>query len=88
MIEEELEAMGYSHLRNIRGQLCGLYKFAFTAGLIVGLDDCDYARRYCYEHNSDAIKALADWDGLDHPGGPWIKVKGHGIDQVNPKLDL
>jgi hypothetical protein len=26
------------------------------------------------------------WDGADHPSGPWIKLKGLGIDLLNPLL--
>lgn len=47
-----------------------------TTGLVVGLTASGYERRYCYEHEIDARKALASLDGAGHIGGPWIKCKG------------
>ena len=32
------------------------------------------------------LAALAAWDGEEHPGGPWIKCKGAGIDLLNPSF--
>ena len=78
--------MGYTDLRTVAGQQCGIYPFAFTFGLMVGLDAHGYSRRYCYEHEADARAALLAWDGAGHPSGPWIKVKGCGIDQLNPEM--
>ncbi len=47
-----------------------------------------YERRYCFEHEHQARDALLDWDGVDHPGGDWIKCKGIDIDLLNPNLAL
>lgn len=76
----------YTDLRRIRGVLCGLNMLNFTTGLVVGLHTDHYERRYCYEHQQDARQALQAWDGRGHPGGPWIKCKGAGIDLLNPAL--
>ena len=86
MTDEEFEYVGYSHLRDIGGKICGLLSFISTTGLIVGMDESGYDRRYCYEYAADAIKALAEWDGGGHPGGPWVKVRGQEIDEFNPVL--
>lgn len=83
---EFLQAQGYRQLRRIGGVLCGLRGFNFTVGLVVGLSFESYERRYCYEHLDDARAALAQWDGIGHPPGPWIKCKGAGIDLLNPAL--
>ena len=32
----------------------------------------------------DSQIALRAWDGEEHPGGPWMKCKGAGIDLLNP----
>lgn len=83
--------LGYTHQREINGQWCGLYPFAFTIGLVVGINRFTYERRYCYEHLDDAAQALFEWDGTGHPGGPWIKCKGRfegqPVDLLNPKIN-
>lgn len=81
---EFLTANGYEELRVLRGQICAVYDFTFTTGLVVNMGLESYERRYCYEHREDALQALLEWDGADHPGGPWIKCKGAGIDLLNP----
>jgi len=83
-----LTSMGYTHLRDIAGVKCGLMRFNFTYGLLVGLTEDGYNLRYCYEHASDAEEALRLWGRSGHPGGPWIKCKGAGIDLLNPLLDI
>lgn len=77
---------GYTHVRQIGEMHVGLLQFNFTVGLVVGLDWAGHSRRYCYEFAEDAIEALDAWDGQDHPGGPWIKCKGAGIDLLNPTI--
>lgn len=72
--------------RTKEGSWCALLRFNFTWGLVVGLNESGYARRYCYEHEVDAAVALKSWDGAGHPKGPWIKCKGAGIDLLNPEL--
>lgn len=83
---EQLRAMGYADIRMLNGKCCAIAKFAFTTAIMVGISDWGYERRYCYEHHDDAAAALAQWDGCEHPGGPWIKCKGLGIDLLNPNL--
>lgn len=57
---------------------CAIEKFAFTAGILVGIGRTGYSRRYCYETLLEANSALLDWqaDGGYHPKGNWLKVKG------------
>ncbi len=81
-------ANGYTDLIHRNGVLCGLHRYAFTTGLVVGLHECGHERRYCYEHAADARAALIAWDGTGHPAGPWIKCKGAGIDLLNPALTI
>lgn len=85
-LEAFLASQGYVQLRVIGTAVCGLHRFSFTTGLVVGLNFEGYERRYCYEHAADALAALAAWDGYGHPGGPWIKCKGAGIDLLNPSF--
>lgn len=85
-LEAFLLEQGYSELRPIGGVVCGLHRYNFTTGLVVGLTFECYERRYCYEHGEEALMALRVWDGLGHPQGPWVKCKGAGIDLLNPAL--
>lgn len=80
---------GYTEMREVEGHgWCGLLQFAFTWAIVVNLTPDCYERRYCYEHQVDAIRALTAWNGLKHPSGPWIKCKGVGVDFLNPALAL
>ena len=85
-LELFLEGEGYQHIRTLPdGRLIGLYPFAFTWGLVVGMDAYGYESRYCYEHYKDAHVAAVVWDGAGDPPGPWIKHKGApGGDRLNP----
>lgn len=83
-----LAGQGYVEIRVIDDTVCGLRRFNFTVGLVVGLSFEGYERRYCYEHARDALAALVAWDGREHPGGPWIKCKGAGVDLLNPALQV
>lgn len=65
------------------GEWACVHQFIFTFGLLVGVTTTTYRTRFCYEHMSDAIVALATWDGHGDPPGPWIKEKGE-IERSNP----
>lgn len=90
----ELKTLGdgtYAYLCRKGDRVCGIGRFAYTWGLMVGMTrETPYERRYCYEHAGDALIALVDWDGTDdaHPAGPWIKCKGkyrgEWIDELGP----
>lgn len=73
-----LRKEGYTALMNIPSQgICGIYKFMFTYGLVVGLQRDTYDRRYCYKTYEEALIALCIWSGEEeHPQGDWIKCKG------------
>jgi len=68
--------------RVIGGRLCGVQRFIFTTGLLVGLRfDAlfyDYDARYCYETAPEAVHALLTWDGRGDPPGHWVKEKVSG----------
>ena len=63
--------------------VCALYRFLFTVGLVVSINEIGYRGRYCYENLSDAKEALDIWDGQGDPPGPWIKYKGEGGERLN-----
>ena len=79
METQHYQDQGYFDLREVPNYgLCGLHRFAFTVGLVVGIDEHSYVGRYCYQSLMDARVALAVWDGVDDPSGEWIKYKGAG----------
>lgn len=68
------------HVRLIDGRLCGVQKFLHSTGLLVNLTFCDdgtcqYAARYCYEFELEALLDLMTWDGHGDPTGAWLKEK-------------
>jgi hypothetical protein len=85
---EDFAVMGYQHVRQLaNGEVAALYPMIYTTGLLVGLDDSGYNRRYCYERQSDAFAALMKWDGQGDPPGPWLKQKGGvGGERLGPGL--
>jgi hypothetical protein len=80
----ELEFPDYAHLREVPGRgLCGLHRFIFTTGLVVGITREGYIGRYCYSSWQDAHSALKKWDGVNDPDGDWIKYKGLDFEYSN-----
>lgn len=91
MLAHSLRQQGYTHIVNKRGKVCAIKDFMVTTAIVVGLDDCGYQRRYCYEKVTQALMAYVAWDGTGHPPGPWVKVKGRAddgtvLDDLNPNL--
>lgn len=63
-----LTQQDYTDIKKIEGVgFCGLYRFAFTTGLVIGLNRIGYVGRYCYSHHADAKLALKSWDGTQDP---------------------
>jgi hypothetical protein len=85
-LKAEMTEHGYTDLVELHnGELAGVLKFMFTYGVMVGLYPLGYRTRYCFEHYEDALSALQAWDGVDDPGGPWIKRKGD-VEYLNPAI--
>lgn len=70
-----LEREGYTHIRELKGELCGVRDYLFTAAICIGLDSWGMRTRYCYETRTEAEIALKHWDGNGDPLGQWIKQK-------------
>ena len=68
------------------GSIVLIVPFAYTTSIMVGVDEMGYRCRYCYEKIGEALDALIHWNGFGDPGGPWIKAKGSGRDELNPAL--
>ena len=91
-LEQVLLDDGYFELKEVNGKVNGLFKFAFTIGLVCDLKIrhgySEYAYRYCYPYEKTAECLLAHkiYDGVDDPIGGWIKQKGGGIDRINPAI--
>jgi hypothetical protein len=83
-----LEKEGYYNIKEIPNKgICALYRFAFTTGLVIGINPIGYVGRYCYELHADAVKAINEWDGVGDPSGNWIKYKGQGGERSNDLLE-
>ena len=79
-------AEGLSHFKNVHTRgLCGIRRFVFTTGLIIGIDYWGYYGRYCFNSHAEAVSALEKWDGQGDPEGDWIKYKGESGERSNPK---
>lgn len=76
MSPELLAELGFFEAREVAGELCALQDYMFTRAIVLGIDEIGYKRRYCFENRDDANRAIAEWDGTDHPPGNWIKLKG------------
>lgn len=88
MDSEFFKKNGYSDVRMIQGKgWCGLRRFIFTTGLVVGIDEVGYVGRYCYKHHAGAKEALKSWSGKGDPDGQWIKYKGIPAERSNPKYE-
>lgn len=98
-LKDELEPQGYFNLHQTKNYgVIGLMRFAFTFGVIVGLDSEGYIRRYCYPSLENALFGyglLKAQDTLEQvpidPLDPyWIKCKGYGFkdycNRNNPTL--
>lgn len=91
-IKEYLGANGYSNFKEFKTLtgtvICGTMDYLTTRGIVVGLNEYSYERRYCYQDRNEATEALNSWDGVGHPKGNWIKLKGvyegQAIDYFNP----
>lgn len=82
----------YSLIREVPGLgLCGVNRFMFTHGLVVGLTPWGYSHRYCYPMHEyrveDIVSILMEWDGEGFPPGNWVKRKGEDGDLSNPILE-
>ena len=89
-LKEHLQSEGYVLLVETKDfGICGLQRFMFTIGLVVGIDRYGYARRYCYPNLEQAVKGMSAWlkDGVEDPqDSMWIKRKGDKGDYCNPLL--
>ena len=67
-------------------------KYAFTTGIVIGLTETSYRRRYCYPSHFDAVEAYEKMETTkSDPSGNWVKVKGvsdtgEWLDDLNPNM--
>lgn len=88
-----LEEQDYLELKVVKlgdkDILCGLRRFMFTTGLVIGLDEEGYFGRYCFKDLSEAKQALQNLVAIPSDymiGGEWIKFKSELGDISNPAL--
>ena len=82
---DELKKEGYKQLTYVKGKgICGVFPFAFTIGLVCGIEKWGYDHRYCYPHADAMIPLLqlVAWsqskeEVVEDPQDEfWIKRKG------------
>jgi hypothetical protein len=83
---------GWRNINVIDGLVCAIQPFVYTWGIVIGINEWGYERRYCYENLVDAVAAFARYNfpRYEHPTGPWIKCKGVykglRVDLLNPAM--
>jgi hypothetical protein len=65
---------------------CALYRFGFNWSMLTDITEYGVGLRYCYENRENALVDIQNWDGVGDPPGDWIKVKGYGRDDLNPRF--
>jgi hypothetical protein len=71
-----LLAQGYRNIKRLQnGELAATQRMLYTTGVVVGLTQIGYDRRFCYDLEPEAVSALLVWEGVGDPPGPWIKEK-------------
>ena len=89
MKSEKIIELGYTEPKLINGEWCGLLRFIYTVGLVVGINEYGYKYRYCYHSMKEANEALVNYDDITiAPAGNWIKRKGEGGDLTNPNYEI
>lgn len=88
ILKLEEDQTGYIEYRVIPGKgLCAILEFIFTVGLVVGIEENSYYKRYCYPKPEGVVNAFIDlltWDGEGDPKGSWVKCKGRDGEYGNP----
>lgn len=80
-----LAAEGYYAICRLpSGKVAGIHRQLYTFSLCDGLTAEGISRRFCYEHERDAVSAIASWDGVSDPPGPWIKEKSTRSERLGP----
>ncbi len=78
---EQLNREGYWLVMDIPDHgFCGLRKMFHTTALVVDMDYCGYAYRYCFETAQQAVTQLILWEGGDTEPTDYIVRKGLGED--------
>lgn len=86
------EEHGYFDLKQIKmpnGKevWAGLFRFIYTVGLVIDIDETGYRGRYCFHSLAEAREVLRDLTQLPEDliiPGNWIKHKGFPREIRNP----
>jgi hypothetical protein len=58
---------GYTNLKMVNNQLCGIKEFIFTFGVCCDMDKHGYRYRFCFSDKKYALDFLDSWDGETLP---------------------
>lgn len=92
-MKELFEEHGYFDLKQIRmpdGRegWAGLYRFIYTVGLVIDIDEIGYRGRYCFHTLAEAREVLRNLQEVPEDlliPGNWIKYKGSPHEIRNPE---
>ena len=65
--EQAARELGYTHVREIDGMVCGLMRFIYTVGVCFKIDETGYGGRFCFSNRYLALAFLKEWDGETPP---------------------
>lgn len=84
MVDTSLLKNGYFCIKDLTCGTTALRNYVNTTDIVVGIRGPSYRRRYSYDSEALARKALEAWDGNGDPGGPWLKCKGPDELRIGP----
>ena len=70
--------------------IAGLMRYAFTTGLVIGIDSSGYYGRWCFHTKKEAQEVLDSMDTIPEDlmiAGNWVKYKGWPNELSNPKYN-
>lgn len=63
-----LKKEGYYNIKHVPGWgICAISRFAFTFGVVHGIDIMGRKGRFCFESMADALAFYDTWDGSETP---------------------
>ncbi len=83
-MDNTLLKKGYFGIQKLPCGTTALRNYLDTTDIVVGIRGNSYLRRYSYDSESLARRALEKWDGNGDPSGPWLKCKGPEELRIGP----
>lgn len=75
---------GFYLVKQLPCGVTALRDYLYTTDIVVGIRGSSYLRRYSYDSQELARRALEQWNGQGDPSGPWLKCKGADELRIGP----